>query len=376
MAGVREDVTALHRTERALQRVLRATNDGWFDEDLVTGKAAYSDRWWEIHGLRPPAVPVPAGAHRRFVPVDELPLVDGRFAAAIRERAAMLRIDGHVQHARGHLVPVVVRMSIEYDRDGRPTRLTGATSDVTEQVEAERAKEAFVSTISHELRTPLTAIGGALELLEEGRSGVLTAQAAQLVGIGRRNTERLHHLISDLLDIEQLRTGSISLEVEPQRLLPIVEGVLADLATVADAAEVTFALHVDDEDLEVEADGPRLAQVVTNLVSNAVKFAPAGSEVAVTVRRSREVVVLQVQDQGRGVPASFRERAFKRFSQADPDDPRSRGGTGLGLAISHEIVRQHGGRIGYDSVPGDTRFWVELPLLGVASGSGDDGAVG
>jgi signal transduction histidine kinase len=366
LQGTLQDVTALHRTERALQRVLTATNDGWFDEDVAADRASYSDRWWEIHGLTAPAGPLPAGVWRRFVPPEELPGIEARLAEAAAARALTLKLDGHVQHALGHLVPVVVRLSLEYDRDGRLSRVTGATSDVTEQVQAERAKDAFVSTVSHELRTPLTAIGGALELLAEGRGGPLPVAARPLLDIGMRNTDRLHALISDLLDIEQLRTGSIAMDRLPQRLAPILEDSVQDLSTVAEAAEVTLSLEIEDPTLEVRADATRLAQVATNLVSNAVKCAPAGTSVRLRVRRLGHRALVEVLDTGPGLPPSFRERAFERFAQADPEDPRSRGGTGLGLAISREIVHQHEGSIGYDSVPGDTRFWVELPLLGGA----------
>src|SRR6056297_2595236 len=369
LRGTLQDVTALHRTERALQRVLTATNDGWFDEDLMAATGSYSDRWWEIHGLPVPTEPMPAGVWRRLTPEDEVPALEERFATAVAAGEPTLRLEGHIRHARGHLVPVVVRLSIEYDREGRPVRLTGATSDVTEQVQAEQAKDAFVSTISHELRTPLTAIAGALELLVEGRGGPLPAAAAPLLAMGRRNTERLHALISDLLDIEQLRTGTITLELTAQPVAPIAARVLEDLRTVADQREVTLALEADTAAL-ARLDATRLAQAFTNLVSNAVRFSPEQATVQVRIRQVDARVVVEVIDAGPGLPASFRDRAFQRFAQADPSDPRSRGGTGLGLAISREIVHRHGGRIDYESSPGHTRFWIELPATGDAAAAG------
>ena len=361
LQGTLQDVTALHRTEQALQRALRATNDGWWDEDLRAGQASYSDRWWEIHGCPPQPGRHAAGTWRRFVPEEELPGLDAAFAEVVAEQRPTFRFHGHVLHVSGRKVPVVVRGSVEYDPQGRPVRISGATSDVTEEVRAERAKEVFVSTVSHELRTPLTAIGGALELLATGRGGPLPQGAQELVAIGSRNTDRLHALIADLLDVEQLRTGAATMDLQAGPLGPIVEAAIADLSPAAAAQRVHLHLELPADDPVVQRDAGRIGQVVRNLVSNAVRYAPIDTTVEAQVQPLGQDVEVVIIDHGPGVPDSFRQRAFDRFAQADPDDPRSRGGTGLGLAISREIIDRHGGRIGYDSRPGDTRFWFRLP---------------
>ena len=361
MRGTLQDVTTLHRTEQTLQRVLRATNDGWWDEDLVTGEASYSDRWWEIHGLQPERGRLPTGIWRRYVAEDERARIDAEFAEIVAAQRPTFQFRGHVRHSSGRQVPVVVRGSVQYDQRGRPVRVSGATSDVTEEERAARAKEVFVSTVSHELRTPLTAIGGALELLAQERTGKLPRAAGELVEVGLRNSERLRRLIADLLDVEQLRTGRVAMAMEPGQLGPIVTAAVEDLAPTAQANDVRFDVRFPEVEPSVHRDAERIGQVVRNLLSNAVKYAPAGSTVEAHVQPAPEVVTTVVLDRGPGLPDSFRERAFDRFAQADPDDPRSRGGTGLGLAISREIVQQHGGDIGYESRPGDTRFWFTLP---------------
>lgn len=363
LQGTLQDVTTLHRTEQALQRALRATNDGWWDEDLPAGEASYSDRWWEIHGRPPQRGRQPAGTWRRFVPEDELPDLDAAFAEVVAEQRPTFRLRGHVLHVSGRRVPVVVRGTVEYDPQGHPVRISGATSDVSEEVRAERAKEVFVSTVSHELRTPLTAIGGALELLSTERGGPLPPGAQELVTIGSRNTDRLHALIADLLDVEQLRTGTATMDLQAGRLGPIVEAAIADLSPAAAAEGVSLHLELPAEEPPVQRDAGRIGQVVRNLVSNGVRYAPIDTTVEAHVQPRGQDVEVVIIDRGPGVPDSFRDRAFDRFAQADPDDPRSRGGTGLGLAISQEIIERHGGRIGYDSRPGDTRFWFHLPRL-------------
>jgi len=362
MRGTVQDVSELHETERTLQRVLRATNDGWWDEDHLTGTAYYSHRWWELHGQTAPDGPVSRRTWRRFVPEEELVAIDARFAEAVAARQPTVQFRGHVRHAEGHLVPVVVRAAIEYDQHGRVVRVTGATRDVSPEVRTAHLQDVFISNVSHELRTPLTAIGGALDLFRLGRGGPLSQDGEDLLEVARRNTERLRNLIADLLDLEQLAIGSVNLQLEVQPLAPIVEGALRDIEPYGEQREVGFAVADPLDDVRVRVDAARIGQVLANFLSNAAKYAPPRSMVEVGTDAGPHRVRVSVRDTGPGVPAGFRDRAFERFAQADPDDPRSRGGTGLGLAISREIVLRHGGEVGYASEPGDTTFWFEVPL--------------
>ncbi|MEX2548773.1 MAG: ATP-binding protein, partial [Nitriliruptoraceae bacterium] len=363
LRGTVQDVTELHETERTLQRVLRATNDGWWDEDHLTGMAYYSHRWWELHGLTPPEGTVSRRTWRRFVPEDELVALDARFAEAVAAGQSKIRMRGQVRHAEGHLVPVVIRAAIEYDEHGRIVRVTGATRDVTQEVRTAHLQDVFISNVSHELRTPLTAISGALDLLGMGRAGSLSPEAGDLLEVAGRNTERLKTLIADLLDLEQLAIGAVNLHLEVQPLAPIVDAAVRDIEPYAEQRQVRFAVSDHVSEVRVQADAIRIGQVLANYLSNAAKYAPPGSTVQVRTAAGPAQVRIAVCDTGPGVPAAFRERAFERFAQADPNDPRSRGGTGLGLAISREIVLRHGGDVGYSSQPGDTVFWFELPVV-------------
>jgi len=363
MRGTVQDVSDLHETERTLQRVLRATNDGWWDEDYLAGTVYYSHRWWELHGLTPPEGPVSRRTWRRLVPEEELVAIDARFAEVVAARQPTVQFRARVRHAAGHLVPVVVRAAIEYGEDGRVARVTGATRDVSPEVRTAYLQDVFISNVSHELRTPLTAIGGALDLFRLGRGGPLSKDGEDLLEVARRNTERLRALIADLLDLEQLAIGSVNLQLEVQPLAPIVEAALRDIEPYGESREVRFGVADPLDEVRVQVDAARIGQVLANYLSNAAKYAPAGSTVQVATDTGARRVRVSVRDTGPGVPAAFRDRAFERFAQADPDDPRSRGGTGLGLAISREIVLRHGGEVGYASRPGDTTFWFEVPLV-------------
>ncbi len=228
---------------------------------------------------------------------------------------------------------------------------------------ASRVKSEFISTVSHELRTPLTAITGALGLVAAGVAGALPPRAAEMVGIALKNSRRLSFLINDLLDMEKLLAGKLHFDRHVQPLLPLLEQSLADNQSYAAQFGVRFVLGHRAEPLQVDVDAQRLQQVMANLLSNAAKFSPEGSTVEVDVLPSGNTVRVVVADQGPGIPLEFQSRIFQKFSQADASDTRQKGGTGLGLAISRELIEHMGGRMGFESTPGEgARFFFELPV--------------
>ncbi len=228
-------------------------------------------------------------------------------------------------------------------------------NDVTELKRIDRMKSEFVSTVSHELRTPLTSIRGSLGLISGGVAGQLPEAVKTLVGIAKSNCERLIRLINDILDIEKIESGKMTLDLQVIELKPLLEQALAANEELRRRQERDLSLQFpEDEELMVRADSDRLTQVVTNLLSNADEvFArrrhggdPRGACAAIGVR-------VEVRDRGPGIPEEFRKRIFQKFSQADSSDTRQKGGTGLGLNISRAIIERLGGSIGFDTRTGD-----------------------
>jgi signal transduction histidine kinase len=235
-------------------------------------------------------------------------------------------------------------------------------TDISERKSIERLKNQFISTVSHELRTPLTAITGALGLMAGGVLGEVPDEARAMLLIAQTNSQRLTALINDLLDMERLVEGGLPLEMEPQPVMPLVDRAVSDNATYAARYDVTLDVCRRCDDALIDVDGLRLVQILSNLLSNACKFAPEGSVVSIDVDADGETVRISVRDTGPGIPDSFRDSIFGKFSQADASDSRERGGTGLGLAISKELTERMHGRIGFDSSPGhETVFHVEFP---------------
>jgi signal transduction histidine kinase len=226
----------------------------------------------------------------------------------------------------------------------------------------ENMKSEFISLVSHELRTPITAIHGALGLIAGDMSQDLPAPVAHLVNIANKNSERLIRLINDILDIDKIDSAQMCFEMETGLLAPILQQAVETIAAYAVKYGVTFLLE-PPPDVEVTVDAKRLGQVMTNLLSNAAKFSPAGSIVTVSVLcLHSKLVRISVSDQGPGIREDFRGRIFGKFSQADDAITRTKQGAGLGLYICKQIVEHMHGTIGYDSPPGEgATFWIELP---------------
>ena len=242
------------------------------------------------------------------------------------------------------------------------THVVAIIRDISERRRVEAMKDEFVSTVSHELRTPMTSVAGSLGLLAGGAAGELPEKAVRLVAIAQANSQRLVRLINDILDIEKIEAGKLSLAAEPLDLRDIAIRSIEGAAGYAEALGVSLNL-IDGVAAPVRGDGDRLVQVVTNLLSNAAKFSPRGGEVLINVLPERRLARLSVKDFGPGVPESFRSRIFSKFAQADGSDSRAQGGTGLGLAISREIAERHGGRLWFESTPGEgATFHLDLPL--------------
>jgi PAS domain S-box-containing protein len=235
--------------------------------------------------------------------------------------------------------------------------------DITRQREVSRMKDEFLSVVSHELRTPLTAIRGSLGLLASGRMGTLEERGQRMLEIAAQNSDRLVRLINDLLDIEKIESGKEEMRKEGLDVARLVGEALESMQPLAEAAGVK--LQAAATNTSIVADRDRILQVLTNLISNAVKFSKPGGTVSVRVEARKDDVLVSVRDEGRGIPSDKLETVFERFQQVDSSDARQKGGTGLGLPIARSIVQQHGGRLWAESELGKgSTFSFTLPRGG------------
>ena len=235
--------------------------------------------------------------------------------------------------------------------------------DITERLRLQQMQREFIASVSHELRTPLTSIAGSLGLINGGALGEVPQSMQTLLQIAQSNSSRLHELINDLLDMEKLMAGKMRYDIREQPIWPLLEDAITHNQPYADQYQVALELVGHPVEVNVAFDSQRLAQILANLISNAVKFSSPGSVVTLKASVDHDWLRVSVRDRGIGIKDEFKSRIFSRFSQADAGDARQKGGTGLGLAICKELIEAMSGSIGYESQEhlGST-FWFELPI--------------
>ncbi len=240
--------------------------------------------------------------------------------------------------------------------------------EITERILLEKLKTEFISTVSHELRTPLTSISASLALIANKVFGEIPVKAHQLVELAYRNSLRLTNLVNDLLDMDKLAAGKLVFELQHHLLAPILKRSIEDNTKNQHERLITliFSGKPEFEYANVSCDVRRLLQVLSHLLSNAIKYSPDDGQVLIDCvfsGQNNEEIKITITDQGPGIPAEFHQRLFQKFSQADSSDVRLKGGTGLGLAVSRELIEQMGGKIGFTSILGQGAcFYITLPV--------------
>jgi signal transduction histidine kinase len=224
---------------------------------------------------------------------------------------------------------------------------------------ANRAKDEFLTMLSHELRNPLGAISAAVDVLES--SDATSENAAEARAIIARQTRNLAHMMNDLLEVGRAIAGKITLTRHPVNVAAVVRRVEETLALTGESNE--HPVHFELADAWIEGDAVRIEQVVTNLLTNAIKYTPAGRDIAVRVRRDADMAELEVRDAGMGIPASLLPQIFDLFVQGQRPLDRRAGGLGIGLTLVRSLVQLHHGTVSVESSEQGSRFTVRIPAI-------------
>ena len=235
--------------------------------------------------------------------------------------------------------------------------------DISERKRIDKLKDEFISTVSHEIRTPLTSILGSMKLVLSGELKGGLDQATPMLNIAHNNAERLLSLVNDLLDIQKLASKHSQLTYEETNIAEFLQQAVINNQAYADQHNVTLVLEDVPDCYTALVDQGRLLQVMNNLLSNAAKFSPDGSNVEIRTEELGFMLRVNVVDHGVGIPEEFHGQVFERFTQADSTDTRKVGGTGLGLNIAQAIVEQHGGQLNFTSKAGEgSTFYFDIPF--------------
>jgi PAS domain S-box-containing protein len=358
------------RSEEHLRFALDAASMGTWEWDLSTNRVEWSDNLASIHGLPEGAFDGTFASYEREIHPDDRERVFASIHKALNEGAPhdveyrIVNPDGTIRWCEG-------KGRVEYE-NGRPARMSGVCMMVSRRKEAElarlataeessRLKDEFLATLSHELRTPLNAILGWVQLLQAG--GMTAARAQQGIEVIARNARLQAQLIEDILDVSRIIADKLEIDRVPLSVSQALETIVAGIGPSAEAKRIIVRQEIDPDLPPIEGDPKRLHQVLSNVLSNAIKFTAEGGTVVLRCNADHSAVNIEVEDSGVGIASEFLPFVFDRFRQADSRSTRVHGGLGLGLAIARHLVEQHGGAIrAHSDGPGKgTTISIRLP---------------
>jgi PAS domain S-box-containing protein len=298
-----------------------------------------------------------------FIPSDLSSLMQTVFQEVLKNNAHEYYVNPIVTKS-GERRIIAWRTCVLKNNAGEAIGVVSIGEDITEQSRLERMKSEFVSIVSHELKTPLTTLQASLSLLDEKFIEPHSEQGEEAIRMATEGVDRLVRLVDDILDLERLRSGKLTMTKTDCHTQNIIAGAIAQTQELAKRADTT--IEVPDQSFSCYADCDRLIQVLTNLITNAIKFSPYQSTIELSISEEiddQPYLLFSIRDRGRGIPAQNLQNIFERFQQVDASDSREKGGTGLGLAICRDIIEQHGGKIWAESVlkEGST-FFFTIPI--------------
>jgi PAS domain S-box-containing protein len=365
-----EVVQALEQRQERYSLAIRGSTDGLWDWDIATNDVYYSPRFKELLGYRSGEFPPLFESWTNAVHPDD----QDAFLTAI-DRHLHDKAEYDVQYrlkCRSGIYRWFRARGAAVRRDGKPVRMAGSISDISDLIAAReraeaanRAKSEFLANMSHEIRTPMNGVLGMARILSQSDMPAVEADRLEII---LKSGDTLMHLLDDILDLSKIEAGQIELEETTFHLGHVADRITALYADQARRKNLNLAVNCSDPQGRARRGDPlRVTQIVSNLVSNAIKFTEAGA-IAVEIGAAADeddpdCVLLSVIDTGIGLTEQQTKSVFEKFAQADSSTSRKFGGTGLGLAICKGLAEEMGGTITVRSTPGEgTRFDVRIPL--------------
>lgn len=362
-------VTALKESEQRFERAVRGTTDGIWDWNIATGLVYYSPRFVELVGLDQESAPFPKLEIDRRIHPEDLPRVLAAEQLLLREEVPY-DVEYRMQAADGRYVWFRGRAEAERDSAGRPTHISGSIQNVEmyRTLVAEKElqvtqRDRFLATLSHELRNPLGAVVNGCYVLS--KTGGLPGDVIPVVDAISRQSQHMAALLEDLLDVARITEGKIEIRKQVFDLREVISPAIESVQPLLDSRKQTLRLKLEQSAVPVAGNAVRLRQVVCNLLSNASKYSPHGTNIDLQLSRVNQHAEIRVIDEGDGIPPDSLGRVFEPFEQLGRTGIRTDGGLGLGLTLSQRLVQLHGGSIHAQSqgVGRGSEFRVQLPVI-------------
>ena len=346
----------LRESDQRLRWALRASNSGAWDWDLETGEAWWSPEMYRLWGVAPGTVMGMDNSLGNIVPGDR-----ERVSHAVEEAIAKhidYQCEYRITHAErgerwinslGHAV---------YDITGKAVRMLGISLDITEHKKIENIKDEFIGLVSHELRTPMTVLAGSLHVAL--LPNITPDERAQMLRDALHSSEQLAQILDNLVELSRHQSGRLRLTVEQTDVRDLIRRIIDGEEHTLEEFNVSVTLA--DGLPSMSLDQVRVRQILRNLLSNAAKYSPAGSEIRVEARQSQGNIIISVADQGKGMTEAEKARLFQPFERLGESSTTS-AGLGLGLLVCKRLVDAHGGEIWVESEPKQgSCFYFTLPV--------------
>ncbi|GLI36218.1 ATP-binding protein [Desulforhabdus amnigena] len=339
----RSNRTRMIRIQHLIQQVFRSLPDVVAVINLEGHVEIATERAADVFGLRPD-VPIHSLTFTWMGDLFDEALRSRRTVQSQGKQTIIQRfIRGEEHYFCPEAIPIL-------DAGRLPTGVILILKDVTSRMQQDKLKRGVISTVSHQLKTPLTSLRLAIYLLLEEKAGPLTSKQVELLVAARDESDRLHSILSNLLDLSRIESGKVRMEFRPVAPHGMILEQVDSFRNTAKNRGITLKTELSDDLPEVLADQAQIGHVFANLLSNAIKYTSPGGEVTISAEADEDSVCFSVSDTGRGIPAQYLDRIFEQFFRIDAQEGET--GEGLGLSIAKEIVEAHGGTIRVKSEEG------------------------
>ena len=352
--GTVQDVTERKWSEEQYQTMIRTAMDGFWLTDAQGKILDVNDSYCKLIGYSREELLTMSVAD---VEAAELPEETARHIERVKEKGYD-RFETRHRDKNGRVIDVEVSVNFTAKEGGR---FFVFVRDITERKKAEQLKDEFIGLVSHELRTPLTVINGSLSTLLTEWDRLSTSEVRQLLNDALLESESLSHLIENLLELSRAQAQQLALYLEPVDIRTLVRETVSKIKRQATAHR--FTISIPDGLQSINADPLRVERILYNLLDNAAKYSPAGTQIKVSVSAEPDCVVIGVNDRGKGLSSSEQARIFGLFRRLENSRPDRSRGAGLGLMVCRRLVEAHGGKIWIESKKGSgSTFFFSLPV--------------